>query len=215
MSLRAALPRSIAIGVFSFLFALVLNSAFAEEPEVVLDRLFESTDLKALSEKQPKLHVYRLTIIRSFHDPLQILIEQDSSGAQLIVKKARRETNGAEYLYTKLNRDSRLKLKNEQADGLRALLGASTFWSAPTEDWRRMGLDRSAWTLEAASSGKYHKVIRDNPFLPVTEFEKIEGMSDQSGLKPLTSGQAYGEGLLAAVFSYMWVLSGEDAEELY
>jgi hypothetical protein len=69
--------------------------------------------------------------------------------------------------------------------------------------------------LEVVHDGKYHKIVRANPFVPVSLFEDIEKLSGSEGFSALNPGEAYGQGLLAAAFAYMWALSGEDAEDLY
>lgn len=215
MNIRRILPNLRASLAICLTFLLPMVSAVADEPEAELARLFDESDLTRLSAEQKNWKVFRLTVLRSFHDPLQILIEGDDTYSQIIVKKVRRETKGAEYRYTRLTRDSRWKVPAEVVKTLNGLLEAAEFWKMPSKEERRMGLDGSSWTLEAVRDGKYHKVERDNPFLPVAMFEDIEKMGATGGYKPLTPGQAYGEGLLAAAFSYLWALSGEDAEELF
>lgn len=211
---RRILPPAFRLLALLFLAfpALCLRS---EDPEAPLARLFEESDLTKLAAEQKDVQVYRLTVLRSFDDPLQILIESDAGSSQVIVKKVRRESSGPEYRYTRLTRDSRFKIAEEAVKTLEVLLTAAEFGKMPGTDERFPGLDGSTWTLEAVRGGTYHKVVRDNPFLSVRLFEDLEKHGQTVQLPTLNPPQAYGQGLLAAVFSYLWALSGEDAEKLY
>lgn len=205
--------RTVSVGVALLLFSRCISLA-DENPESQLPELFAEIDLQELAATNKDAQVYRLTVIRSFDDPMQFLLSRGKHdfAHDLEVKKVRREASGPVYLYTKLVRDSRLKLKSEETRSFAALLEAAGFWSMPEGDHRRQGLDGSTWILEGIRDGKYHKVSRENPFLEVKTFEEVE---KHSGLPPLTAGQAYGEGLLAAAFAYLWALAGETGEELY
>lgn len=200
-------------------FVFLISPAFSVKaegnPEGKLAELFEATDLRKFAESNKDLQIYRLTVVRSFDAPLQFELVRGKFEHALTVKKAQRETIGPEYRYTKLVRDSRLALQDQETESFVSILTAAQFWRMPAEDFRRQGLDGSTWTLEGIRDGKYHKVVRDNPFLSVEVFEKIEKLGGPEAYPALSTKDAYGEGLLAAAFAYLWALSGEANEELY
>lgn len=165
-------------------------------------------DLKTLAAENPKAEVYRLTVDRAFDPGLVFEMDRDA----IFLRKTRlveeRKGNSIATSY-RVVRKSRIPIDPEEFTAFGVLLEAGSFWNLPTDDWRTSGLDGSGWVLEGVRDGKYHRVIRSNPFV------KGAGTPLEDDLKKFSPERAYAEGRLIAAFMYFWSMSGEANEKLY
>lgn len=200
-----------------FLSAFLLTSSISvyskedelKDTQTAIVSLFEMDDLKEIAEKNKNIQIYRLLVERAFDPPLMFELVYSGNSQTLTVRKSNREVSGSLAAYTKVTRNSILKLQSQEIKSFLALLSACSFWALPAKEWQLQGVDGSTWTLEAIRDGKYHKVVRSNPFTP------IEKSTTSEERKAIGIERAYSEGLLTSAFVYLWVLSGEAVEELY
>jgi hypothetical protein len=156
----------------AFLFTFILAASTAiypndnESRDAVpsIARLFEIDDLKEMAKKNGDIQIYRLLVERAFDSPLMFELIYSRNSQTLVVKKSNREARGPRVAYTKLIKNSSLKLQEQEIKSFLAILSACSFWTLPTEEWQFPGLDGSSWTLEAIKDGKYHKLVRSNPY---------------------------------------------------
>lgn len=192
-----------------FLVALVFGwmglMAGIQAEEDGLKAVLKLEDLEALAKRNPEAELYRLTVNRSFDPVLVFEIDKDA----IFLKKARRIQEEIFHVSFRLVRDSRIPLEGEEYASFGMLVKASSFWKLPTEDWMPPGLDGSSWVLEGVKEGKYHRVERGNLFYNADVLQLDEEMGR------LSPGRLYSEGRLAALFTYIWALSGDTTGELY
>lgn len=197
------------------LFLLVVFCSITEktlsqdESSVSLGDLLRPGSLQKRGEQDKETRSYRLTIERSF-DPM-IIIQLSGSGNNynLSVWETNRTISNYTVRYTKIVESKLRMLSKQEASSFLMLISNCAFWELPGDEWREEGMDGSTWTLEGVDNGKYHKVVRSNPFIPAKHGAK-------SGiLKEMGAERAYSEGLLAASFVYLWSASGKMGEHLY
>jgi len=121
--------------------------------------------LRALKEpvlfnRRTSKEVYRLTWLRTFHNPVAITIEKDGEQYSLYWKVC----NGkGGYEPGQLTIDESKEISKEEWDNFKTLLQKANFWEIKSVD-REMPMDDGAqWIFEGISSNTYHVVDRQSP----------------------------------------------------
>lgn len=122
-------------------------------------RVMHEPSLLALA-KDPDVHVYRFTWLRSFHEPIAIRlrIQGDGSGV-LTVKKTSRAQAGESK---RLSLDKERQLSKDDVASFLQRITESGFWELPSRD-DRIGFDGARWILEGVQGARYHVVDRWSP----------------------------------------------------
>jgi hypothetical protein len=121
--------------------------------------------LKALKEPilfdtSIKNEIYRLTWLRTFHNPVAIRIEKSEEGYTLFWKLC---DGAGGYEPGQLTIDKSKKITQEDWDNFQGLLRAIDFWDIETKEKGLQGNDGSQWILEGVSQNGYHVVDRWTP----------------------------------------------------
>jgi hypothetical protein len=116
-----------------------------------------SGDLRAFNEpvlnKVQSENVYRLTWLRSFHNPIVVGLEKTNHAVTVYWKE--RDKSGKI-----INDKSRMLTQKEWTDVV-ASIQAINFWNMPSLKLNNAGaLDGAQWILEGKASGSYHVVDR-------------------------------------------------------
>lgn len=203
--------RAMIRSTFFLLLVLCLGvTGFARAGEEAWKNLLPLDDLAAAAKENPRAQLYRLTVERSF-DPVVVLELSCGEDGTLRVRRTDRRVNHDDgtVRYTRLTEDSSIKVSPQQTASFLDLIAASDFWKAPADDWREPGLDGSTWTLEGVRDGQYHKVTRSSPFAAASLSATAQT------LEKLGPGRCHAEGLLGAVFAYVWALAGSSGDPMY
>lgn len=121
--------------------------------------------LKALKEpilfnKSVKKEIYRLTWLRTFHNPVAIRIEKSEGGYTLFWKLC---DGAGGYEPGQLIINKSKKITQEDWDDFQDLLQEIDFWNIETEEKGLEGNDGSQWILEGLGQKGYHVVDRWTP----------------------------------------------------
>lgn len=178
--------------------------------------LFDLDDLKALATTNPKAHVYRLHVSRSFDPELvfEIHIWTDGSEGQLFIKKARMEAIDRMLTSTKLIKNSELRCDPEEIHSFLRLIEPADVWTLPERCWTEtvepdlLINDGSVWTIEVIKDGAYRKLSRR---CPSTIFSQ---MPDEI-VEKIGARRIFREGVLLSACVWLWVLGDESDEEIY
>lgn len=116
-----------------------------------------STDLRALKEpvlsKTQSENVYRLTWLRSFHNPIVVGIENTNHSIKVYWKEC--DESGK-----MINENTKIVTQKEWTD-VEAAIQTINFWNMPSIKINNVGaLDGAHWILEGKASGNYHVVDR-------------------------------------------------------
>jgi hypothetical protein len=105
---------------------------------------------------------FRFTWLRTFHNPVAIRLEERSTSTWTIHIKVADGTGGYDPGNLTVNESHTLG-----ADKVAQLLGlldaGSAFWTIPSIDEDRLGLDGSRWIIEVRHGSRYHFVDRWTP----------------------------------------------------
>lgn len=146
--------------------------------------LFEKLEEPSMLElaKDPSQRVYRLTWLRSFHDPMTFrLVLAPTNPPVLIVKQLKREIVDETRVELRgLIRNETLVLTSNQFWTVERFLNGANFWTLPTSDPRPSGLDGAEWTLEGIENGRYHVTTRNDPLPPYCNQSDLEGLSEET-----------------------------------
>ena len=127
-------------------------------------RAFNETSL--LDNSDESREIYRFLWLRSFNNPVVVLVERSKKGASVYSKELNGGSGNSPVKI--INEFKRDLSESEWCDFLRSVERAK-FWAMPdTKD--DLGVDGSRWVLEGVKDGRYHLVDR---FTPTTgEFRK-------------------------------------------
>ena len=180
---------------------------------------------EAASDKSAQ--VYRLTWLRSFHDPMIFrIVLQTNVQARLTVKKLSliRE-DGSGYIpisERKLLMDRTRKLGSTEIKNMFAFLEASEFWERPYIDpyIDKMGTDGSTWIFEGVDKGRHHFTRRwhplPNPVERVSTAAENGTPIEELVENPIISRQkSIQEAGLDSLCLYVLLLGGASTEEIY
>lgn len=113
-----------------------------------------------LFNKPTSNEVYRLTWLRSFHNPVAIRIEKDGEMYSLYWKVC---SGKGGYEPGQLTVDESKRISKDEWDNFQSLLRKVNFWQMKTVD-REMPMDDGAqWILEGVNDNTYHVVDRQSP----------------------------------------------------
>jgi len=109
-----------------------------------------------LSDSLPA-KVFRFTWLRSFHNPIVIVLENSNDSIILYWKMS----NGAGgYEPGKIIEDKSKKLTNKEWKEIVANINSIDFWNLPSIKSGVLGTDGAQWILEGKELGKYHVIDR-------------------------------------------------------
>ena len=123
--------------------------------------------------------VYRVFIVPTFRHPISIRIAKTRAGYFLFAKGL--SGQGA-YKWGRLNRQTQRRLNQTEWQGLVDLLGASSFWTLPSNDEESkpdekgaitVCLDGTSWYLEGIKGSNYQAVDR---YCPASKAFKAVGL---------------------------------------
>jgi hypothetical protein len=103
---------------------------------------------------------YRLTWLRTFHQPMSFRVDVMTDGSATLTAKQCDGAGG--YEPGRLIRNSEIKLSKDFVDKLKLDLDGIEFWTmAPRLD--EAGMDGARWIFEGSRLGTYHLVDRWSP----------------------------------------------------
>lgn len=139
------------------------SGSWTKRDDFVNDRY--GKHLKAMGETslldgaKDDTEIYRFLWLRTFHHPIFVRIERNSSEIKLFT----RELDGASgYETGKVLRSDEIILKQEDFCEFLNLLEKANYWNLPVQS-DDAGNDGSQWILEATKNGRYHAVDQWTP----------------------------------------------------
>ena len=152
-----------------------------------------------------KVDVIRITILRSFHDPLMFIWTVDNKAPEkLVIKKVQRVIDKeGEITYGQLILNKKIDMTKSQSKYLKKMLLVSDAHCLNPKDWQQETLDGSTWIYEFASRGKSIVLVRRNP---------IEA---KVGDLKIPRKRMLKESALTSMALMIWTMGNLENEELY
>jgi hypothetical protein len=110
------------------------------------------------AREEPGRHSFRFLWLRTFHAPIAVRLEIDTSETGLLTVKM---TNGlGGYEPGGLVVDRAVPLSREQTTDFVLHLAKARIWELPVRDQTTLGMDGAEWIIEGIRGSKYHVVTR-------------------------------------------------------
>ena len=114
--------------------------------------------------QKPSVEAYRFLWLRTFHNPVAVLMEVQADNSSILTIKVADGHAGFPRTVTKLIQNTTRALSRQQTDEFRRKVQTQGFWNVVTRDnGGPAATDCDGWILEGVEKGNYHVVARAIP----------------------------------------------------